>query len=90
MGRMRRGCSADVPDCENCPYPDCWASVNDIKRQLAYENKLIMEARNNKIYKLKTVDGLSFKDIGERYGISDSRVHIIIQKITKKEMAAAL
>ena len=34
-------CQMDNPDCFNCPYPDCTATLDDIKRQW----------KHNKVYK---------------------------------------
>lgn len=33
-------CEFDHPDCFNCPYEDCTASLEDIKRQWKYTNGL--------------------------------------------------
>lgn len=30
-------CEFDHPDCLNCPYPDCNASVTDLRRQWRYD-----------------------------------------------------
>lgn len=32
-------CKFDNPDCLNCPYPECTASVDDIKRQWRHNRK---------------------------------------------------
>ena len=37
-------CSFDIPDCFNCPYPDCTASSHDIQRQ--WKNKEVKALDN--------------------------------------------
>ena len=32
-------CNQDKPDCFNCPYPDCTATLEDIKRQWKADRK---------------------------------------------------
>ena len=32
-------CNFDKPDCLNCPYPECIATIDDIKRQWRHDRK---------------------------------------------------
>lgn len=72
-------CLSYEPDCENCPYQDCIASYDDVKRQLAYKNLEIMKKRNADIvYAYQhgaTLDGLSIK-----YDMSKSGLLYILRK----------
>ena len=51
MGRQKRPrCVENEPDCFNCPYPECIATMDDINRQEAIRSKkekqAIVKARN--------------------------------------------
>lgn len=47
-------CSFDKPDCFNCPFPDCTATVGDIKRQWksnrVYKKAKLVTAEDRKRY----------------------------------------
>ena len=56
MSRKAHRCELNVPDCFNCPYPECYASLEDINRQEAIKNKQLenieLEKRNALIIEL--------------------------------------
>ena len=52
MSKPIHRCELDRPDCFNCPYPECYASVVDINRQEAIRKKEIKHTRINERNKL--------------------------------------
>lgn len=77
MSDKKSYCEFDKPDCLQCPYKDCIASVKDIKRQEAIANREYMQQRNQKILDLWN-SGMSQKSIGERLSMNEFSVSHVI------------
>lgn len=78
--RKKKGCLSDNPDCFNCPFPDCYATLDDINRQNACEDRKAMKARNKVIVEMWN-SGVCTNEIGKAYNLTQSA----ILKILKKE-----
>ena len=77
MGRVSKRCPYNEPDCFNCTFPDCQATLDDINRQQALKarkqeraeiierNKQILEMYNN---------GVRPKDIQLKLGVTHNVV----------------
>ena len=77
-------CEALDPDCENCPFPDCIVSQKMLAKQLGYEEKKNLEARNIEILRLRDEMGLKYEDIAARFGMTVQHASIIVNKMRRK------
>lgn len=79
--RAPRHCKEDEPDCLNCPFPDCIATMEDINRQnriqTEKERQEEMRKRNEQILGLYK-EGFDVITIGERFNLTRNRVYHII------------
>lgn len=82
--RKPRHCNQDEPDCLNCPYPDCIATMRDINRQnrIQAEKKMreFRRKRNEEILELYN-QGYSVETLGKRYNITKARIYRIISSL---------
>ena len=75
----KKECLEDDPDCFNCPFPDCYATLQDINRQNAYEDNKAMKERNKAIVDLWNF-GVSMSDIGRVYHMTPASIGYILKK----------
>lgn len=70
-------CVSNNPDCNNCPFPDCVATLQDINRQESWKKRREGEKLRKELY-IKLVDarksGMKYKQIKERYNVSYSTI----------------
>lgn len=66
MSRPRHCCPANEPDCLNCKFDECYATMQDINRQEAYQ----------KAKELKKANAERDKRIVECYKAGMKMVHI--------------
>ena len=80
MSRIAHSCHFDVPDCFSCPYPECYATLQDINRQEVIRNKEMdkkrIEERNKKIIELHN-QGIRNKDIAIQLNVTKA----VVQKV---------
>ena len=77
--RKKKECLSDNPDCFNCPYPDCYATLDDINRQNAYDDRKVKKERNKIIVQMWN-SGISMVDIGKAYNLTPSTIGYILKK----------
>ncbi len=83
MGRAkRRRCNAMEPDCFNCPFEECVATMEDINRQEALkakkERQKMIDERNSKISEFFDY-GIGIKELSEMFSLSQGTIRTIIK-----------
>ena len=82
--KSRRRCPEVDPDCFNCKYHDCVANNHDIIRQITYQKRKLLEARNEEIWKLYQ-SGVGVKCISEKYDMAKGSVREIIKRMKNNQ-----
>ena len=77
---MSRYKCVENPDCFNCPYPDCKATMRDLNRQSAYVKRCQEEKRNQKIIDLYIKDKIKIADIAETMCVSVVTIRKILRE----------
>ena len=81
MGRKKRRCPYDDPDCLHCIFDDCYATMQDINRQEAYRNareiKKQLQERNDKIIQ-QFIQGKTLKEIEYEQNLSKGVVWKVV------------
>ena len=82
--RLPNHCAEDEPDCLNCKYPDCIATLKDINRQNRIqsekESALEKKQRNEKILELYE-QGYDAPTLGKRFNLSKDHIYSIISSL---------
>ena len=89
MGWNNRLCNFDHPDCFNCPYDDCIATLKDIAKQSAAEVHDRNNERNDKIIELWN-SGMDQKYIAERMNLTRSTVSNVVVRARKNGLERRL
>lgn len=83
MGRHKNPrCTALKPDCFNCPFEECVATMEDINRQEAVrakeERQKMVEQRNNAIIQGFQC-GATIKELCDIYHLSEGTLRTIVK-----------
>lgn len=79
MSKKKSYCPYDDPDCFNCPFDDCKASLVDLNRQQAVQKKKEL-AERNRIIVDSFKKGASVKGLADRYGITEHAIIVVLHK----------
>ena len=82
MGRQKKPrCLENEPNCFNCPFPECIATMQDINRQEAFrakkEKQEIIRMRNNAIIEAFKC-GANIKELCEMFNLSSGVICKIV------------
>lgn len=79
MSKEKSRCPYDEPDCFNCPFDDCKASLIDINRQQAVQTRKEKAKRDKEIISLY-LQGTSMSGLAERYLMDPANVRRILKQ----------
>jgi len=83
MSKPKRGCPYNKPNCLECPFDDCYATLHDINRQNAIEKMEEENAerkrRDGKIKELYAT-GIGIPELSSSFNLSQGRIRAILKK----------
>lgn len=79
MSNYKERCKERMPDCFNCPYPDCIATQRDITRQDGVQREVELEKRNKRIVKL-FLGGADIEGLSERFNMTTGAIKYVLTK----------
>lgn len=68
------------PDCFNCPFSDCKATMKDLNRQEVYQTHLIEVERNKKIVNLFVNEKVKIKELATRFSLSQPTIRKLLRE----------